>query len=68
MVGNLRVKRNEWENTGIIKDDVVRIALNKVKEGKAAGSDGVHTKMIKKGDYYYYLQHHSYIKEGGRRY
>ena len=49
VVGNLRVNRNEGENTGIIKEDEVRIALNKVKDGKAAGSDGVHTEMIKAG-------------------
>ena len=49
LVGNLRVNRNEGENTGIIRKDEVRIALNKVKDGKAAGSDGVHTEMIKAG-------------------
>ena len=47
VVGNLRVNRNEWENTGNIREDEVRIALNKVKEGKAAGRDGVHAEMIK---------------------
>ena len=47
VVGSLRVNRNEGENTGIIRDDEVRIAFNKVKDGKAAGSDGVHTEMIK---------------------
>ena len=49
VVGNLGVNRNEWENTGIIREDEVRIAFNKVKEGKAAGSDGVHSEMIKAG-------------------
>ena len=49
VVGNLRVNRNEWENTGLIREDEVRIALNKVKEEKAAGRDGVHTEMIKAG-------------------
>ena len=44
----LRVNRNEGENTGIIREDEVRIALNIVK-GEAAGSDGVHTEMIKAG-------------------
>ena len=47
VVGNLRVNRNEWENTGIIREDEVRIALNKVKEGKATRSERVHTEMIK---------------------
>ena len=49
VVGNLRVNRNEEVNTGIIREEEVRIALNKVKDGKAAGSDGVHTEMIKAG-------------------
>ena len=39
VVGNLRVNRDEGENAGIIREDEVRIALNKVKDGMAAGSD-----------------------------